>query len=137
VSRKKREQEKPRRRRARPEDAIIGANVRGIRLRKGMSQSELGQKVGITFQQIQKYENGSNRIGAGQLCHVATALQVPINALFQGIPDAVSANAGPPPIVDAQALRAADAILAIKDSKVRGNLIKFIEQIALTNRGAG
>src|SRR5580692_810580 len=65
-----------------PVDLLVGARIRLLRKRRKMSQTELGKAIGVTFQQIQKYENGKNRIGAGRLHLVATALNVPITELF-------------------------------------------------------
>jgi transcriptional regulator with XRE-family HTH domain len=60
-----------------PVDAVVGQNIRTTRLAAGMSQGELGKACGITFQQIQKYENGSNRVGSSRLMQIAEALKVP------------------------------------------------------------
>src|SRR5216683_598599 len=58
-------------------DTEVGRRVRTQRLTKGLSHTELGTKIGVTFQQVQKYENGGNRIGAGRLSRIAEALEVP------------------------------------------------------------
>ncbi len=60
-----------------PVDAVVGQKIRTTRLAAGMSQTELGKACGITFQQIQKYENGSNRVGGSRLMQIAEALKVP------------------------------------------------------------
>jgi transcriptional regulator with XRE-family HTH domain len=60
--------------------------VRMRRKTQGMSQKELGDALGLTFQQIQKYENGTNRIGAGRLQHIASIQQVSISFFFEGTP---------------------------------------------------
>jgi len=65
-----------------PVDVQVGQRVRAYRLARGMSQTTLGQKVGVTFQQIQKYEMGTNRIGSSRLKKVATVLGVSIGTLF-------------------------------------------------------
>ena len=65
-----------------PVDRQVGQRVRAYRLAQAMSQTTLGQKVGVTFQQIQKYEMGTNRIGSSRLKRVATVLGVSIGALF-------------------------------------------------------
>jgi transcriptional regulator with XRE-family HTH domain len=69
-------------RRADQVDVRVGKRVRAYRLAQGMSQTALGEKVGVTFQQIQKYESGTNRIGSGRLKKIATVLGIPIVALF-------------------------------------------------------
>ena len=71
----------------------IGARIGAFRKMKGMSQGALGEAVGVTFQQIQKYENGTNRASAGRLQQIAGALGVPLSAFF----DSVSGEDGPVP----------------------------------------
>jgi transcriptional regulator with XRE-family HTH domain len=63
-------------------DYIVGQNIRIFRTVIGMSQTGLGEAVGVTFQQIQKYENGTNRVGSSRLVKIATTLQVPVARLF-------------------------------------------------------
>ncbi len=60
-----------------PVDAVVGQNIRTTRLAAGMTQTELGKACGISFQQIQKYENGGNRVGGSRLMQIAEALKVP------------------------------------------------------------
>ncbi len=69
----------------RPVDVHVGGRVRARRTLIGMSQEELGNHVGLTFQQIQKYENGMNRIGAGRLWRFSLILGRPISWFFEGI----------------------------------------------------
>src|SRR3712207_4542560 len=64
-------------------DHLVGARVRLRRQSLGMSQTELGEKIGVTFQQLQKYETGANRIGASRLVSIAGALGVPITFFFE------------------------------------------------------
>ena len=67
-----------------PTDKYVGSRVRMRRLMLGMSQEKLGESLGITFQQIQKYEKGTNRIGASRLHHLSHILQVPVAFFFGG-----------------------------------------------------
>ena len=76
-------------RRTTPVDRLVGARMRLRRQSLGMSQTELGEKIGVTFQQIQKYELGSNRVGASRLASVATALGVPVTFFFEELKTAV------------------------------------------------
>ena len=69
-------------RRATAEDVVIGQKVRALRFDRGLSQSELASQVGVTFQQVQKYENGANRISAGRLALIARALGMPVTAFY-------------------------------------------------------
>src|SRR5580704_19308894 len=74
-------------------DTHVGKRVRMRRLMLDMSQTNLGDALGLTFQQIQKYEKGANRIGASRLQHIAHILQVPIPFFFEGSPGASGEDA--------------------------------------------
>lgn len=65
-----------------PVDRLVGSNIRIFRTAKGMSQTALGDSLGVTFQQIQKYEKGVNRVGSSRLQKIAEVLDVPVNRLF-------------------------------------------------------
>lgn len=67
-----------------PVDIFVGARVRARRKMLSMSQTELGKQLGVTFQQVQKYERGANRIGSSRLYHMSTALDVPVAFFFEG-----------------------------------------------------
>ena len=67
-------------------DAYLGSRVRLRRMTLGMRQDELGDALGLTFQQIQKYERGQNRISAGRLYRIAQLLSVPVSYFFDGLP---------------------------------------------------
>jgi ribosome-binding protein aMBF1 (putative translation factor) len=63
-------------------DIEVGRRVRTFRLEKGLSQEQLGDQLGLTFQQVQKYEKGINRIGAGRLQRIANILEIPVGNFF-------------------------------------------------------
>ena len=67
-----------------PIDILVGQNIRICRLQQRFSQTELGRRIGVTFQQVQKYEKGANRVGASRLTQIADVLGVPLLALFDG-----------------------------------------------------
>jgi DNA-binding XRE family transcriptional regulator len=69
-----------------PVDKHVGSRVRMRRMMLGMSQEKLGDALGLTFQQVQKYEKGSNRIGASRLQQISLTLQVPVAFFFEGAP---------------------------------------------------
>src|SRR5215471_5774961 len=69
-----------------PIDKHVGSRVRMRRMMLGMSQEKLGDALGLTFQQVQKYESGTNRIGASRLQHISHILQVPVSFFFEGAP---------------------------------------------------
>jgi transcriptional regulator with XRE-family HTH domain len=63
-------------------DVLVGNNIRSVRIQRGLSQNALGKLIDVSFQQIQKYESGANRVGAGRLAQIAEVLNVPVHALF-------------------------------------------------------
>ncbi len=73
-----------------PIDVHVGNRVRLRRTLKGLSQEKLGEAIGLTFQQVQKYERGANRIGASRLYDLARVLDVPVSFFFDDIPDEVA-----------------------------------------------
>jgi transcriptional regulator with XRE-family HTH domain len=96
-----------------------------------MSQAELGKALGVTFQQIQKYENGKNRVGASRLHAVATALDVPIAEFFVSASETSrSAFATKAVAFDPQAFRIAEAFTKIADKQVRALLVDLVETMA-------
>jgi len=111
-----------------PVDLLVGQRVRAYRLARRMSQSALGEKVGVTFQQIQKYERGTNRIGSSRLKRVATVLGVEIGALFA---ERESDQSGHDPFTEVlsqpYAARLLAAFGAITESKLRVALVRLAE----------
>src|SRR5690348_9526976 len=73
-----------------PVDKYVGSRMRMRRIMLGMSQEKLGEALGLTFQQIQKYEKGTNRVGASRIQQISEALQVPVSFLFEGGPSSVA-----------------------------------------------
>ena len=65
-------------------DKLVGRNIRVLRLAKGLSQTELADELGVTFQQVQKYEKGTNRVGSGRLLKISGILGVKITDFFEG-----------------------------------------------------
>ena len=125
-------------RRASASDAVVGRNIRTYRFARRMSQSKLGEAIGVTFQQVQKYENGTNRVGSGRLVLVAQALQVPVLALFKGVPGVGrKADAEIPGLLaHRHRLRLARAFALIDDTDVCRYLMLLTERVArLTARG--
>ncbi|MFY9696291.1 MAG: helix-turn-helix transcriptional regulator [Xanthobacteraceae bacterium] len=119
---------RPMAKRIEPVDALVGRRVRAYRLSMGMSQTTLGEKVGVTFQQIQKYERGTNRIGSSRLKKVATVLGVGVGALFA---EPESDQAGQDPLTEITSLphaaRLLKAFAGITDEKLRLALVKLAE----------
>ena len=121
--------------RSHPVDRLVGQRVRLARLAKGMSQSGLGDAVGVTFQQIQKYEKGANRVSASKLSEFATILGVDIASFFESagthVDPAKTTNSG---AINVNFSRADVAILhglsAIKDRKLKRKLLGLITCLA-------
>jgi transcriptional regulator with XRE-family HTH domain len=121
-----------------PIDKHVGNRVRMRRVMLKMSQRKLGDAVGITFQQIQKYEKGKNRIGASRLQHIAQILQVPAAFFFEGAPDlpaarTPNATASPDTVMDfmatSEGLALAKAFMRITNMKVRRRIVDLVEEI--------
>ena len=84
--------------RASPIDAHVGARIRLRRTLMGMSQERLGEALGLTFQQVQKYERGVNRVGASRLFDLSRVLDVPISFFFDDMPEPLAATYGSQPL---------------------------------------
>lgn len=75
-----------------PIDAYVGAQIKQRRTTVGMSQTVLANKLGITFQQVQKYEKGANRVGSSRLYEISEILNVPIQSFFEGVEDVIAGD---------------------------------------------
>jgi transcriptional regulator with XRE-family HTH domain len=127
-----------------PTDRHVGARVRMRRMMLSMSQEKLGDALGLTFQQVQKYEKGANRIGASRLQQIAHILQVPVSFFFEGAPDVPGLQSAgmadtPSPAYVSDFLATSDglaltkAFMKIKDAKLRRRIVDLVEQIASGN----
>ena len=110
-------------------DAEVGRRIRALRRGKGISQEVLAKGVGLTFQQVQKYERGSNRVSASKLVHIARVLGVPASHLLGEQPDG---TATPDPLMsldpDVRAL--ALALGRVKSPAVRRSLVQLARTLA-------
>lgn len=106
-------------------DHTVGARIRTLRKTKGMSQGELGTASGVTFQQIQKYENGTNRIGASRLQEVARALGVSVSDLFGGAEGTDQADVLPF-LVHPGAMELLKGYAAISDDQLRRDVLAVV-----------
>jgi transcriptional regulator with XRE-family HTH domain len=102
-----------------PVDAHVGKRIRHRRWMIGMTQQQLADKVGIKFQQIQKYETGMNRVSASRLWDVADALGVTIAFFFEGLDEAREAAAAPDLMADKEALELVRSYYAIPEAQRR------------------
>jgi transcriptional regulator with XRE-family HTH domain len=116
-----------------PVDILVGRNIRIHRLNRGLSQTELGRHIGVTFQQVQKYENGANRVGSGRLFKIAGLLGVPVSVFFEGAhysEDTAEVNTPVALLAEPYALRVLKAFCEIDDSELRRSLVEFTEKYA-------
>jgi transcriptional regulator with XRE-family HTH domain len=123
-----------------PVDKHVGSRVRMRRMMLGMSQEKLGDALDITFQQVQKYEKGTNRISASRLQHISHILQVPVAFFFEGAPHApghpagVGKAASPAYVSDFLATRdglaLTKAFMRMKESKLRRRIVDLVKGIA-------
>ena len=123
-----------------PIDKYVGSRIRMRRIMLGMSQEKLGEALGLTFQQVQKYEKGTNRVGASRVQQISDILQVPVSFLFDGGPNASLTAQGlaeaPSPayvadfLATSEGLALTRAFTRISDSKLRRSIVDMVEQIA-------
>lgn len=128
-----------------PIDVHVGSRVRLRRLVIGLSQEKLGEKLGLTFQQVQKYEKGTNRIGASRLFEIARILGVPVQFFYEdmepvdGPEPAFAEPAGTPFLMDfvssAEGLALNRAFSEIKDPGLRRSVVDLVKQLARNNGG--
>jgi transcriptional regulator with XRE-family HTH domain len=121
-----------------PIDIHVGSRVRLRRTMQGMSQEKLGDSLGITFQQIQKYEKGANRIGASRLQNISRVLNTPVAFFFedapsegegnvQGMSESSSTNYVVDFLSSSEGLQLNRAFVKIKDAKVRRKVIDLVK----------
>lgn len=128
-----------------PIDAHVGSQVKLRRAVVGMSQTELANRLGITFQQVQKYEKGANRIGASRLYLIAEILNVPVQSFFEGadavIQDAPGAYAGAEDetvkkyeefIRSPGGIELCKAFVSIDDPTVRKRIVALVKSVSTT-----
>lgn len=127
-------------------DRIVGQRLRWRRRELKLTQEQLGEKLGLTFQQVQKYEKGVNRISAGRLFEIAQALGITITYFYEGVdelldlPDTVSLHEAdhPPslPVIDTEAMELVTAFQKIGDKSLRRSLLETIRAAAATSDAA-
>ena len=118
-------------------DLHVGNRVRMQRKMQGMSQEKLGDALGLTFQQVQKYEKGTNRIGASRLQHIASIQQVPISFFFEDAPGSSHVLEGTPSsdyvsdfFATSEGLALTKAYMHIQNAKLRRSIVDLVKQIA-------
>lgn len=118
-------------------DVHVGSRIRLRRTMLGMSQEKLGDGLGLTFQQVQKYEKGTNRVGASRLQHIAELLNVPIPFFFDGGPGAIPDNSDIGPNILTEFMKSREGIAlaaafsAIEDKRVRQTVLSLIRSLGI------
>jgi transcriptional regulator with XRE-family HTH domain len=122
-----------------PIDKHVGSRVRMRRKMVAMSQEELGAALGLSFQQVQKYEKGTNRIGASRLQQISHILQVPVEFFFEGAPNASEPHGSRSAlsmvqiddfISNSDGLRLIGAFTRIDNAAVRRRIVMLVQEIA-------
>jgi len=124
-----------------PIDKHVGSRVRMRRIMLNMSQTEIGDALGLTFQQVKKYEKGTNRISASRLQQISRILQVPAPFFFEGVPHArglpePAEAAAESPAYVSDFLATSDGVALVKaytcicDTKLRRAIVALVQQIA-------
>src|SRR5437660_1123077 len=118
-----------------PVDIEVGQRIKIQRLAAGLSQTELGESIGVTFQQVQKYEKGANRVGAGRLTQIARVLKVPVNSFFEGREaiEHATQQGGTSPLAlmtHPHAFRLLRAYSTLSDGELRRSIVELVERVA-------
>ena len=114
-----------------PLDAMVGARIRVFRIHRRISQTDLAEQIGVTFQQVQKYEKGANRIGASRLSRIATVLGVSVGELFESPGEKTGDSALLFRLLaEPGALRVLKAYTRTSDSRIRHAIAELVEGIA-------
>jgi transcriptional regulator with XRE-family HTH domain len=110
---------------------MVGSKIRIFRTHRGLSQSNLAEKVGVAFQQVQKYENGTNRVGASRLSRIAAALGVSIGELFEpSQPKSPHSKSPFDLLAERDVLRVLKAFARTTDPRVRRAIAQLVESVA-------
>ncbi|PYI58960.1 MAG: transcriptional regulator [Verrucomicrobia bacterium] len=113
-----------------PLDAMVGARIRMLRVDRGISQTVLAERIGVTFQQVRKYERGANRVGANRLSQIASVLDVSVGELFESSgAESPSLNSPGHLLAEPEALRVLKAYARTPSPRVRSGIAKLVESI--------
>ena len=113
---------------AHPTDVHVGRRLREARLAKGMTQTDLGNALGVSFQQVQKYEKGTNRIGSSRLWDICTVLDVTVAYFFEGL--SRGGKSEPEPALSSRAIKLAKEIDEIRDDDVKTHFLRLVRSYA-------
>ncbi len=115
-------------------DRHIGTRIRARRTAIGMSQEKLGEALGLTFQQVQKYEKGTNRVGSGRLVEVGRALGVPVQYFFEGLPEQPEARSSTERALGkvtstSEGIRLIEAFAKVDDIHLQRRVVDLVETV--------
>lgn len=110
-----------------PVDVHVGKKIREVRLLRGLTQVNVAEKLGLSFQQLQKYETGYNRVSASKMFEIAQLLEVEPSYFFEGLPRSGEEQKE---AMDERTAKAAMALSSIEDEKVRSQIHSMIHEIA-------
>lgn len=111
-------------------DQTVGARITAVRKAKGLSQADLGVAVGVTFQQIQKYEKGINRVGASRLQQIAQCLDVPVATLFEDDAETAKQPRDLLLLSTTGAVTLLKAFAEIENDELRRNVLAIVRNVA-------
>lgn len=120
-------------------DRVVGQNIHRQRRKLKLTQEKLGEMLGLTFQQVQKYEKGVNRVSAGRLFEIASVLEVPVESLFEGVDNftmpevaefAEDLEESRITVLSNEVLQLIDAFQKIEDPSLRGSLLATVQAAA-------
>lgn len=112
-------------------DAGIGKLIRMRRVERKISQASLGETLGVSFQQVQKYENGVNRVGAARLQQIASALEVPVTYFYDGDLHAINQDSAVAAFMTSpDGVAIAKAVMSLPEGKPRRTVRDLVEMIA-------
>jgi transcriptional regulator with XRE-family HTH domain len=130
-----------------PVDKHVGSRVRMRRKMLAISQEKLGNALGLTFQQVQKYEKGANRIGASRLEHISRILQFPVAFFFEGVPDVSSIHTSGEVarsstrindfVSSSEGLRLVQSFMRIENADLRRRIVGLVEEISSDHSNLG
>ena len=117
-----------------PLDAMLGARLRTLRVSRGISQAVLAEKIGVSFQQVQKYERGANRVGANRLVQIAAVLDVSVTEFFESVRTKSPGLKSPIHLLaEPGAWQVLEACAHEPSPRVRSCIVKLMESIADRN----
>lgn len=119
-------------------DAMVGAKIHMLRVDRGISETALAARIGVTFQQLQKYEQGAGRVGASRLARIAAVLDVSVGEFFESSQAGLPVSKSPVDLLsEPGARRVLEAYARMSSPRLRAYIAKLVEVVANRSRGGG